>query len=420
MKRNRFIKTLLFALAIMFLPMNVHAATTGFEDSADCFSDSEQENLQNLVDEICGELPIAVHYLTNNEDLDETTTEYLEKHIAEEAGTFDIGFMFDFKNSEYSIVAAGDALKYLSNDDIEDAYELCDKKLKDSGSTLYDCAKIMTQHCLEKIVNSYNGDIAIDEEITAAVETVAAISDVDSIDATVVDVTTNNARVIIHDLAELLEKQDELSLLNFVKANYSDLRYNILFLTTNDTKGKTTMAYSNDYMDLIFPPGTENNIAFVIDMENREIYIKTMGMAIESLSDIEIGKALDLGYDRITKQDYHGTMQVMSEYCLNRLKNPKTNGEAFLFGFKQALIPSVIITVIVCVVLILNHKKANQAVKSTHYMSAEDYKVVGKREKHVRSYDTVQRGYYASSSSSGGSSHSSSSGRSHGGGGRRF
>ena len=70
--------------------------------------------------------------------------------------------------------------------------------------------------------------------------------------------------------------------------------------------------------------------------------------------------------------------------------------------------------------IILNHRKANQTVKSTHYMSSEDYKVVGKREKHVRSYDTVQRGYYASSSSSGGSSHSSSSGRSHGGGGRRF
>ena len=161
----------------------------------------------------------------------------------------------------------------------------------------------------------------------------------------------------------------------------------------------------------------------MVDMQNREIYINTMGKAIDSLSDMMIQKALDKGYAYVVAADYYNTLKEMSVYCLDRLENPLTWMEGLWGNMLELSVWALITVGIIAVFAVLGHNAANRTISATKYLSREDYKVVGKKEKHVRSYDTVERGYYRSSSSSGGgggSSHRSSSGRSHGGGGRRF
>jgi uncharacterized protein len=211
--------------------------------------------------------------------------------------------------------------------------------------------------------------------------------------------------------------KEETELIEAIDEQCKGLSYNILFLTTDDANGKSTMSYSDDYMDKLFPEGTENNIAFVIDMDNRKIYINTMGKAIENLSDDEIDIGIDRGYDEIKSNDYDGCLLAMASYCLDELKGP-----SFITLLLQATPFALLVTAVVVVVLILRHNKINKTVAATSYLMKNDYDVIDKDETFVRSYETIQRDYYKpkSSSSSGGSSHRSSSGRSHGGGGRSF
>lgn len=242
--------------------------------------------------------------------------------------------------------------------------------------------------------------------------------------------------VYIHDLADLLTDQQEQDLLKHVQSYCKDIQYNILFLTTNNAEGKTTLVYSDDYMDQLFPHDNEN-IAFVIDMDNRKIYINTMGTAIQKLSDDMIDKALDKAYPSVKNKDYNGCMKKMSSYCLDKLASAPSNGGShsgtqhrsfflvFLSRMGRYLVFSIVVAVIVAVALVMNHKKANRAQPSTTYVGQDDYEVTDKQENYIRTYETVMHDYYKKSSSSsgshsGGSSHRSSSGRSHGGGGRSF
>ena len=239
-------------------------------------------------------------------------------------------------------------------------------------------------------------------------------------------------KVYMCDDADLLTSSEELLLKELAREYVEHFDLNVLFLTTDHAAGKSTMVYSDDYMDELFPSGVENNIAFVIDMDNREIYINTMGIAIQRMYDSEIEEALDLGYEYITDGDYYNTMSAMASYCLDNIVNNRTTStdnyddgeEGFVtYMIWPGLLVAGIATGLFVFFMISNHNAANQAQSATKYLSTENYKVSDKDEILIKTYETVQRDYYkpkSSSSGGGGSSHRSSSGRSHGGGGRRF
>jgi uncharacterized protein len=248
--------------------------------------------------------------------------------------------------------------------------------------------------------------------------------------------TYGESVIYMHDLADLLTDSEEKKLMNEIGNRCNGIHYNILFLTTNSSDGKSTMTYSDDYMDELFLID-ENNIAFVIDMENREIYINTMGNAILCLTDNMIDQALDRGYNYIANYEYAECMEAMATYCVARLSDNPGAGAvdtpisnlgflgALGTGMIRGLLPAIIITAIILFVLVTKHNKANKAQSATSYVSNENYNVIDKDEIFVKSYETVQRDYYKPKSSSsggggGGSSHRSSGDRSHGGGGRSF
>lgn len=247
-----------------------------------------------------------------------------------------------------------------------------------------------------------------------------------------------DSTIYFHDNANLLTKKDKEQIIGLLHDKNADvISYNILFLTCDDVRGKTTMTYSDDYMDELFPD-YEHNIAFVIDMDNREIYINTMGNAILSLTDKMIDAALDDAYPYIKNGQYGECLKAMASYCVPRLSdNPgtgATNSNIAAYGFGTAIVQgmlgsmpiALIAAGIIVTVLIFKHNSVNKAQSAVRYIEKNNYKVLDKDEVFVRSYTTVQKDFYkpssssGSSSSGGGSSHRSSSGRSHGGGGRSF
>jgi hypothetical protein len=54
-------------------------------------------------------------------------------------------------------------------------------------------------------------------------------------------------------------------------------------------------------------------------MDNREIYINTMGNAIKSLDDKDIENALDVGFAYVCECKYTECLAAMADYCINKL-----------------------------------------------------------------------------------------------------
>ena len=240
--------------------------------------------------------------------------------------------------------------------------------------------------------------------------------------------SAGSSTIYMHDMADLFTDEEEKNLIETASKFVDDIGHNVLFLTYNDAMGRSTMVYSDDYMDVLFPD-TDENVAFVIDMDNREVYINTMGTYLDELNYTEIEECLDAGYDYMPDGKYYDAILRISAYTLQYVNGGSIVGTP-LFGSKllevlpMSTIGSAGLSAIVAVVLLLNHRKANNKEKAQTYLEKGGYyKVVDKKEDFVNSYTRVHKDYYKpkeSSSSGGGGSHSSGGGRSHGGGGRSF
>lgn len=419
MPKNKFYAKM-STVAIMFILMlpitTVKASNVTLQDTADRFSVAEEKTLTDKIDELSKEYDVDVLLITTKEDIkSDDHHAYLSDMLKTTFPKSDssLGILFDFYKSTYTIVPKGKILLHITEDEINAAYDICDTELKKMDPSIYNCCSTVFETLLQSATETKNEENALNSNVKNANDAFKKNMPSDE-SLKPVD------NLYMRDLADLLTDAEEEKLISWINKTYGK-EYNVLFLTTNDTGGKTTMIYSDDYMDQLFPD-TDENIAFVIDMANREIYVNTMGSAITKLDDTEIDKALDLGFKKITNSKYYECMQVMSEYCLNELYNKSNFMSEYIANLKVSLLFALIISAIIVAITIAIHNKANKRISAEKYESKESYEIIDKDAVYERSYDTVQRDYYKpkSSSSGGGSSHRSSSGRSHGGGGRGF
>ncbi len=250
----------------------------------------------------------------------------------------------------------------------------------------------------------------------------------------------------VYDHADLLTVQEEEYLQEYAE-NFSDnWNMNFLVVTTDDADGKSAMEYADDFYDAQFPEESEEDgILYLIDMDNREIYLSTCGIAIRYLTDDRTDRILDAAFGYVADGDYYGTFVAFfdeTDYYLNQgipsdqynydvetgeidyYQEPMrlTFGE-FLFALAGALIPAGLTIGII---------KAKYQLKfeDFHYdaYTDSDVRFSVKSDLLVNKFVThrrIPRNDGSSGRSSGGggsrsSTHRSSSGRSHGGGGRKF
>ena len=79
--------------------------------------------------------------------------------------------------------------------------------------------------------------------------------------------------------------------------------WDIFALTTADAKGMTASAFAEAFYDAARPEESDG-VLLLIDMDNREIYVATRGMAIRYLTDERIEWILDEGYYDVTDGEY--------------------------------------------------------------------------------------------------------------------
>lgn len=253
----------------------------------------------------------------------------------------------------------------------------------------------------------------------------------------------------VFDYADLLTPEEEGSLRQITKV-YEEYDMSMIFLTTSNAEGKSAMTYSDDFYDTNqFRP---DGVLFLIDMDNREVYVNTVGECIKILTDYRIEKILDAGYDCVADGEYFKSFEKMSGQAGTYIENydgsnavesyesddfhgslKEGMGEAPNELSKEAtqvahsIVIAVFVTTVLSLLLVLLHRRANQRIPAGRYMGS-NFHVNDKDITYMGCRKEVMHGYYrqneSSSSSSGSRSrstvHTSSRGVSHGGGGRKF
>lgn len=216
------------------------------------------------------------------------------------------------------------------------------------------------------------------------------------------------------------------------------------FVTTDDAGQKTARAYADDFYDEYdFGTGIDKSgFLFLIDMDNREIYISTCGSMIDILSDSRIESTLDAAYPYMKMPDFFGACKACIEKVAKYVDSGVPAGQhrvntdnshdgnySFedylkLYTPKIALYAAVfaaLAVLITCIVIIRKYHFK----KSTYEYPFRKMVTMNLTIKEDTFKFTNVEKHYINTSSSGGSgnrssTHTSSSGRSHGGGGRSF
>lgn len=227
-----------------------------------------------------------------------------------------------------------------------------------------------------------------------------------------------NADEKIYDFADLFTDSEEENLYNNVLQFINKNNIDMVIVTINENTKNSSMAYADDFYDYNdFGIGNENDgILFLIDMDNRKMWISTTGKAIE-IYDSHIDSILDDCYSYISNEKYYDCANTFISSSQSTYNQDIYMG--WIIGFTIAIIVSLLIPTIFCCIKKAKHKAIKLASNADSYLDKSSIVITNSKDTFVRTH--TSRIARASSSSSGsGSSHSGSSGVSHGGGGRSF
>ncbi len=262
----------------------------------------------------------------------------------------------------------------------------------------------------------------------------------------------------VYDDADLLTEEEEAELQDLLVETAQRIEQDLIIVTTDDAEGKSSMEYADDFFDehgFGYEKSNGSGVLYLIDMDNRQIYISTAGTGIEQYTDNEIESTLDVLYEHVSNQDYYGSCTAFvkeAEKCLTggesadngyydseresfvdydssdykKIRWQDSLAEAFRPGtlFMNLGIAAVIAGIIT---LIISHNRKTQTtVSSRTYLKQGSLHQNEHTDFFTHTTVVTRKIEHDNNNSSGGgggghsSSHSSSSGASHGGGGRSF
>lgn len=226
----------------------------------------------------------------------------------------------------------------------------------------------------------------------------------------------------IFDDANLLTDEEEAELEN--KANLFEEKSNVtlLFVTVDDTNGQSSKTYSNNFYDekCVDYENPDDGILLMIDMDNREIYINTVGKCIDMLSNKQVNRILENNYHYATQEKYYVCLDNISEECYTVITSYGEDDDSASSVFIPtggSIVFSILFTGIVMIILFTRHNKMNKKPKAQTYFK-QDFTVKHKDDIFIGTKEEVLHDYYKKQESS--SRSSDGGGRSHGGGGHGF
>ncbi len=223
----------------------------------------------------------------------------------------------------------------------------------------------------------------------------------------------------VYDFADLFTDEEEQQLYTRI-TNYIN-EYNLdLAVVTIDENNKTPREYADDFYDYN-DFNQQGGILFLIDMDNRKIYMSTTGQAIKMYNDYRINTALDEVYTYMSDEEYYeGTsnyIDKISDYAKKGVPTSNNEEKSLTSSIFMSLLIGLIGTAIIMAILIFKNKMVRKATTAREYLNKNSIKIQNMGEILISSNTTKHE---IDHSSSGSSTHTGSSGSSHGGGGHSF
>lgn len=236
----------------------------------------------------------------------------------------------------------------------------------------------------------------------------------------------------IYDFADLYTDEEEKNLYSAVY-DYTQRRNLDLVIVTINDNFESTQEYADDFYDYNnFGYGTDRNgLLFLVDMENRYVYISATGGAMSLYPDVECNMITEQVYTYFSDQNYYdGTYQMIKtldtyyEISYNDSNIDEYKYNTADVNYLYVFIFATVCTIIGIVILIKRNDLVKVATTSEEYYDKgsigvhriKDVVIGHHVTKHAIQRDTGSHG----GGFSGGGGHISSSGSSHTGGGHKF
>ncbi len=236
----------------------------------------------------------------------------------------------------------------------------------------------------------------------------------DSMKSNIMSTPAVNAEEKIYDFADLYTDSEEEELYKLATEYISKYNYDFAIVTISENNKNSYIEYADDFYD--YNDFKTDGILFLIDMQNRYVYMSTSGDAIKMYSDRRIDKATDVGNYIGSKEYFKGTKEF-----INRISNYAEDGypgKVKLTTSKKVLISlgvASLITLITMIILVSKNKLVRKATTAEEYLTKKDVGITA--DILVNTHTTRTK---IEHDSGGSSTHSGSSGISHGGGGHGF
>ena len=235
----------------------------------------------------------------------------------------------------------------------------------------------------------------------------------------------------IYDFADLYTDEEEKNLYSAVY-DYTQRRNLDLVIVTINDNFESTQEYADDFYDYNnFGYGTDRDgLLFLVDMENRYVYISATGGAMSLYPDVECNMITEQVYTYFSDQNYYdGTYQMIKtldtyyEISYNDSNIDEYKYNTADVNYLYVFIFATVCTIIGIVILIKRNDLVKVATTSEEYYDKgsigvhriKDVVIGHHVTKHAIQRDTGSHGGGFS-----GGGHISSSGSSHTGGGHKF
>lgn len=117
----------------------------------------------------------------------------------------------------------------------------------------------------------------------------------------------------VYDQADLFSEEEEARLEEKIQMLQEKTGMDAVLVTVKDAQGKSSEEYADDFYDENgFGTGEEGSgLLYLMDMDNRELYISTCGEMVWILTDERVEAMLEAGIARMGRGDYVGCAQKL-------------------------------------------------------------------------------------------------------------
>jgi uncharacterized protein len=246
----------------------------------------------------------------------------------------------------------------------------------------------------------------------------------------------------VYDQANLFSKEEGAELNEQAAALSEQTQMDVVIVTTNDSQGKSSSQYALDFYDEhgFGYQGTLDGILYLLNMDEREVYIFTRDKGTDYMDEFRVEQLLDLVYPSLGEEEYYESVQIFLEEVKSMMAEgpPEEyfgvqSGEA---GYAYTddgvsmgepslveklgiyLLISLAIGGIVVGIMAMGNK-GHSSVSARTYLQDNSFTMTHNRDRHYNTIVTQQK-IQQNNNNSGGSSFSGGGGGGIGGGGRSF